>query len=283
MKALRKTRAAAGLALEDIPLPQLRSPDEVLVLRRELSAGLDDCKRALDALSEIRIPAYASTPLRCAALQPEGDSYFFGSRIRASDGSSIPVDRYREFTNEYVVPHSNARHSLHNGQPYLVGSLARLTLNGNRIANGLARQAWERLGPSIPCRNVVMNDIAQAIELVYSVERAAALVDALVVEGLRDERPTPFAVRAGQAAGAAEVPRGILFHRYEIDDDGRIAAADVITPTAQNLAHAEGQFRAAVHDAPDTSDEELKQRLQILARAYDPCISCSVHVLRMGE
>lgn len=260
---------------------RLPSEPELLRLQKELALGLEDCTKAVAALRNVPIPAFADAPLQCAALAPDGDSYFFGTQIRMDDGTLVPVQDYRSFTNEFVVSHSNAKHSLHNGTPYLVGALARLTLNGDRI-DGLARAAWESLGPSVPCRNIVMNDIAQVIELVYSIEKAARIVDDLLLEGIKDEPPVPYTVRAGQAAGAAEVPRGILFHQYAFDDEGRITAADVITPTAQNLAHAEGQFRLAVANASaaQVADNELAQRLQIMARAYDPCVSCSVHVLR---
>jgi sulfhydrogenase subunit alpha len=190
------------------------------------------------------------------------------------------VEDYRSLAGERAVPHSHAKHSRHDGRPYLVGALARLTLNGDRLT-GLARDAWRRLGPSVPSRNIVANSLAQAIEIVSSVECALQMVDDLLARGLVDERPTPFQVRSGAGASAVEAPRGTLFHHYEIDDHGRIVSADVVTPTAQNLAHAEEQFRAAVDGAVDAADDDLRQRLQIMARAYDPCVSCSVHVMRV--
>jgi sulfhydrogenase subunit alpha len=261
---------------------RLPSTDDLLQLRLALAGGLDDCARAMAVLGGLRIPAYADVPIRCAALEPDGDSYFFGSQIRIDDGTRIPVEEYRTLTGERAVRHSNAKHSLHGGRPYLVGALARLTLNGGRLT-GLARDAWNALGPAIPCRNVVMNDVAQAIEIVFSVERAVQLVDELLAEGLADERPVAYELRPASAAAAVEAPRGILFHHYEIDGDGRIVSADVVTPTAQNLAHAEEQFTAAATAAvEEVSDDELRQRLQIIARAYDPCVSCSVHVMRVG-
>ena len=92
-----------------------------------------------------------------------------------------------------------------------------------------------------------------------------------------------YQAKAGRGAAATEVPRGLLFHSYEIDANGLIAAADVITPTAQNCAHVEEQFRAAVRREPDAADADISRRLEIIARAYDPCVSCSVHVIRTGR
>jgi sulfhydrogenase subunit alpha len=258
---------------------RLPSLDDLLRLRADLQAGLDDCERTAALLADVPIPNFVDEPIRCAALVPEGDSYFFGDTIRLSDGGDIPVEEYRRLTNERVVPHSHAKHSRHDGRSYMVGALARLTVAGDRIG-GRAREVWQAVGPALPCRNIVMNDLAQAIELVYSVERALALVNGFLADGIADERPTPYEVRPGRAAAASEVPRGTLFHYYEIDQAGRITAADVITPTAQNFANLEDQLRATVRDGVEASEDELRHRLEIVARAYDPCVSCSVHVIR---
>lgn len=253
--------------------------DDLVRLRSELTEGLVDCERAVDALAGVAMPAFGDAPIRCAAIVPREGSYFFGDHIRLSDGRTIPVDAYRSLTNEHAVAHSTARHSLAGGAPYMVGALPRLTLNGDCIG-GRARAVWSRLGPTLPSRNVIMNDVAQFVELVFSVEQAARIVDDLLARGVAPEPRMRYTARAGRGAAAAEVPRGLLFHSYEIDAGGLIASADVITPTAQNCAHVEEQFRAAVRRQPDLADDELRRRLEIVARAYDPCVSCSVHVIR---
>ena len=260
---------------------RLPSLDDLLRLRADLEAGLDDCDRAVELLAGVPIPSFVDEPIRCAAIVPEGDSYFFGETMRLSDGGDIPVGEYRRLTNEQVVPHSHAKHSRHDGRSFMVGALARLTVAGDRIG-GRAREVWKTVGPTLPCRNIVMNDVAQAVELIYSVEQALALVNAFLADGLADEPPTPYDARPGRAAAASEVPRGTLFHYYEIDQAGLVTAADVITPTAQNFANVEDQFRATVRDGVEASEDELRRRLEIVARAYDPCVSCSVHVIRAG-
>jgi sulfhydrogenase subunit alpha len=126
-----------------------------------------------------------------------------------------------------------------------------------------------------------MNDIAQVIELVYSIEHALDIVNGLLAAGIAPERPAAFKPRAAAMAAASEVPRGTLFQEYRINDAGRVVSADVITPTAQNCAHVEQQFRATLWNAGDVPDDDLRRRLEIVARAYDPCVSCSVHVIRM--
>ena len=258
---------------------RLPSLDDLLRLRRDLTEGLEDAAQAIEVLRGVEIPALSASPIRCAALDPDDDSWFFGASIRLGDEAVIPVNEYRTLTNERTIPHSTAKHSLAGGRPYMVGALARLTLNGGRV-HGRARDAWTTLGPTMPCGNVIMNDLAQVVELVLSIEQGLAIVETLLASGLKPERPPRFEARGGHGVAASEVPRGILFHRYEVDASGRIAGADVITPTAQNCAHVEEQFRLAVAARPGAGDDELRRTLEIIARAYDPCVSCSVHVIR---
>jgi len=260
------------------------SVEELLGLKKQIAAGLEDCGRALEILKSIQIPEFVNEPIKCAALVPEDEAFFFGKTVQVCDAEKtidLSVSAYRALTNEYCVPHSHAKRSTHEGRSYMVGALPRLTINGGRIG-GMARKAWEEIRLSLPSTNIVMNNMAQAVEMIFSVERAMALVDELLAAGLAVEAPAPYKIRAGRGAAATEVPRGILFYEYELDGEGRIAAADVITPTAQNLDHAEDQMRAAVQQGAraGASEDVLRHRLEIVARAYDPCISCSVHVIR---
>jgi sulfhydrogenase subunit alpha len=165
--------------------------------------------------------------------------------------------------------------SAYDGRSYMVGALPRLTLNGNRTS-GPARQAMKALKLKLPCSNIVMNNIAQVVEMVYSVEHAMHLVNELLEAGAAQEKPVPYKVHACSGAAATEVPRGTLFYSNEIDAQGKIAAAVVITPTAQNLSNAEDQLRETVKQGlgAGASDSTIEQRLAIVARAYDPYISC---------
>jgi sulfhydrogenase subunit alpha len=258
---------------------KLPSVEELLRLRDDLAKGLDDCASLAGVLGNLTVPAYAEEPIRFVALEPYRDSYFFGECIKTDDGVRTQVADYRSFTKERAVPHSTARHSM-SERPYMVGSLARLAVNAERV-DGRARELWNALGPQLPARNVLMNDIAQVIELVYSIEHALDLVNGLLERGVTPERPAPYTPRSAVAAAASEVPRGTLFHEYRFDATGRVVAADVITPTAQNCSHVEAQFRATLRNAGDDEDNDLRHKLEIVARAYDPCVSCSVHVIRM--
>jgi sulfhydrogenase subunit alpha len=258
---------------------RLPSTDELLQLKSALHAGLNDCAAALALLRTIAVPAFVNEPVRCAALVPQDEAFFFGDAVRLSDGIEVPVDQYLALTNERAVAHSHAKFSLHDGRSYMVGALARLTLHGDRI-QGRAREAWNAVGLTVPSTNIVANNLAQFVELVYSVEHALEIVTALLARGIVDEPAVTVDLRAGEGTAATEVPRGTLFHHYVLDADGRVIAADVITPTAQNFSNVEDQLRAAVRDGVGESDEVLRSRLEIVARAYDPCVSCSVHAIR---
>lgn len=161
----------------------------------------------------------------------------------------------------------------------MVGSLARLTVNPQRLTGKVAA-AMERLQLKLPATNPMDNNKAQAVELVRDIERALEIIEQLLHDGLKDERPVKVQVRAGTGTGITEAPRGLLIHSYTYDAEGRITAADVITPTALNAANMELHFRRVVEQCAESADAVIAKRLEMTARAYDPCISCSVHLVR---
>lgn len=164
----------------------------------------------------------------------------------------------------------------------MVGSLARLHLWSDFLG-GRTRQAFDRLFPSGVKDNILLNNWAQLVELVHCVERGIEVCDLLLEFPEAASEMVDYRVGPGRGIGAIEVPRGTLYHEYELDADGRVVSANVVTPTAQNLANTERDLRRAVEtmvgDSPRPSDEEIKLQLEMVARAYDPCISCSVHVV----
>jgi sulfhydrogenase subunit alpha len=161
----------------------------------------------------------------------------------------------------------------------MVGALARLTVNPRRLTGRLA-VAMKRLKLVLPADNPMDNNKAQALELINDLERALESIEQLLREGIKDEHPMPVHPRAGTGTAITEAPRGLLIHSYAYDDAGRITSADVITPTALNAASLELHIRCAVEQCADREEAVLSKRLQMIARAYDPCISCSVHLVR---
>jgi len=182
-------------------------------------------------------------------------------------------------SDEKAVPHSHAKHSTFRGSPFMVGSLARLTVNPRRLTGKLA-VAMKRLKLQLPADNPMDNNKAQALELINDVERALEIIEQLLRDGVKDERAMPVHPRASTGSAITEAPRGLLIHSYTYDEEGRIVSADVVTPTALNAASIELHFRRAVEQCAERDEAIVSKRLQMIARAYDPCISCSVHLVR---
>jgi sulfhydrogenase subunit alpha len=256
---------------------------QLVELKQGLEAALDDADAAIDFVARLPAAEFCEDDIAFAALTgAPGFSYHAGTTILLeSDGQqqTYPVAEYRSVTNERTVPHSHAKHSQADGRPFMVGSLARLALRRDRLLPAAAA-ALDRLGLTFPATNPMDNNKAQAVELVHDVEQALRIVSRLLEEGVRPERPAEVRPRAGTGTAVTEAPRGLLVHSYTYDDAGRILAADVITPTAMNAASIERHFRVAVEQSPQHDDATLTRKLEMIARAYDPCISCSVHLIR---
>lgn len=114
--------------------------------------------------------------------------------------------------------------------------------------------------------------------MVYAIEEALRIIDAY-------DRPVrPFVevpARAGVGHGVSEAPRGLLYHRYEIDPDGLVTAATLIPPTSQNQAAIEADLARLVSENLSLDDGALTDLCERVIRSYDPCISCSAHFLTL--
>ena len=257
--------------------------DQLIALRSNLIQGAADTEAAIDVFASLPAVDFCHSETLYAALRtPNLDSYYAGDEVMvqsASDRAIVRAADYRTLANEKSVPNSHAKHSTFRGSPFMVGALARLTINPRRLTGKLA-VAMKRLKLVLPADNPMDNNKAQALELINDVERSLEIIDRLLRDGLKDERPLPIPPRAGTGTAITEAPRGLLVHSYTYDEGGRVTACDVITPTAFNAASMELHFRRAVEQCEDRDEAVIARRLQMIARAYDPCISCSVHLVR---
>jgi sulfhydrogenase subunit alpha len=261
-----------------------RLPDKELLLKlkKQLEKGLKQALDAIDIMATLKVPDFTESMTIYAALGSMDSKYsLFGDKIILSTGDSIDVSKYKEVCNEKVVPHSHAKHSLFKRKPFMVGALARIMLNGRKLT-GEAKKAVKKLGLNLTSQNVLYNNLAQAVEIVYDIERSLEIIEQLLRYGIKDERPVRVKVKAGIGTAACEAPRGMLFHSYIFNGKGRVTGADVITPTAQNLANMEKDFKASAKRLINESKESLSEKLEMVARAYDPCISCSVHLIEVN-
>jgi len=202
---------------------------------------------------------------------------FYNGVIKSSDGATYYPADYQKVTNEFIVPDSTAKHCKHNRDSYMVGALARFN-NNSDLLHPEAKKAAEKLGMIAPVHNPYMITVAQLIETVHIMHDTVEIINRIIQRGIKEEDRSYY-LRAGTGTGAVEVPRGILFHRYTYDSKGRIEYADCVIPTTQNLENIDQDFRKLAPTILDRSEDEISLLLQMLVRAYDPCISCSTHQL----
>ncbi|MCJ7706186.1 MAG: nickel-dependent hydrogenase large subunit, partial [Anaerolineales bacterium] len=245
-------------------------------LRERLEAARADVEATVELFQSLRLPAF-DRETEYLALRKEDEYCFIDGEITSTDGGAWPIEQYREVTNEYLVPHSSAKRT-HNKRPeYMVGALARFNVNHDKL-HPKAQAAATALNLKPKCTNPYMMTVAQIVEIVHCLEDAIRLADVLLERGVAWEDPAPPARLSGEGTGACEVPRGVLFHNYTIQD-GLVVGANCIIPTGQNLGNIEADMRALVPTILDRTQAEITKSLEMLVRAYDPCISCSTHML----
>jgi len=250
---------------------------DLLGVRADLEALLADGRETVALFESVSAPAF-TRETEYVALVADGEYALMDGDLGSSTGSRIPAARYRERVQEYLVEHSTAKHARTEGPSYMVGALARVNLNGDRLSEG-AKEAAARLGLGArPVHRPYLIPHAQVVEVIHCVEDALGLVDRLLERGLREEdrSVTP---RAGRGVGAVEVPRGTLFHEYVLDGSGTLVEANCVIPTGQNLANIDRDLEALVPGIVERPREEIARALEMLVRAYDPCISCAAHFL----
>ncbi|MBO0846636.1 MAG: Ni/Fe hydrogenase subunit alpha [Nocardioides sp.] len=253
---------------------------ELSALRPVLEQALEDALATLRLVSGFDFPDMEQ-PHEYVALRPEVGYPIEEGRVVTSSGRGFDVRDFPLHLDEYQVPHSHALHARLDGGtrgPYVVGPLARYTLNHDRLGD-LARDAAREGGLAAECRNPFRSIVVRAVELVEAVSEALRILD-VWTDGAAPSVPVP--PRAGEGFGASEAPRGILFHRYVLDADGVIRDAQIVPPTSQNQAGVEADLRALVEGWADLDDHALQHRCEQAIRNYDPCISCATHFLDLS-
>jgi coenzyme F420-reducing hydrogenase alpha subunit len=252
--------------------------------KRELRPIREKLERAREiALETVRFTAVLDFPdyeqdYELVALDEPGEYPIDQGRIVSNRGLDIDVSEYDDHFVEEHVAWSNALHSsLRERGSYLCGPLARFALGFDRLsplAADSAREAGLETGERNPFRSIIV----RSVEMVYAADEAIRLIDDY-------EEPDAPAVelepRAGVGYGCTEAPRGILYHRYELDADGTILDAKIVPPTSQNQRTIEEDLRGVVERSLDVPDDELSILCEQTIRNYDPCISCATHFLSL--
>jgi sulfhydrogenase subunit alpha len=251
--------------------------------RSALNALKDECLWARDAAVEtirwasgfeFRDPeqAYTFLALRGPAEYPmnEGD-------LMTNKGHRLAQSAFEHHFHEEQVPYSNALHCTFHGKSYLTGPLARLALNQDQLSS-LTQEVLRSTGFTLPFPRASMGIVARSVEVLYAFDEALRLID-------QYEPPStasvPVTLCAGTGMAATEAPRGVLYHRYEVNADGTIRLAKIIPPTSQNQRRMEDDLRKLLPGILHLNDKEAGMKCEELIRSYDPCISCATHFLKL--
>ena len=262
---------------------------------KELKAGLegivpdlvDICKVVLSVAGNLpafeRETEYVSLKQTNPRFKGTLSEYsFYHGDITSTDcngDGDMPVNKWESVANEYVSPQSTAKWAKWHRDSYFAGALARFK-NQAEFLSPLAKQVAEMFALTTDNMNPYMNNVAQLAEAAHVVEASLEIIDMLLTTGTQFEKVnvTP---KAGRGYAAIEAPRGILFHAYEFDKNGECVWGNCCIPTNQNHANIQKDFEALVPQFMDEGQDALRQKMEMLVRAYDPCVSCSTHMLNV--
>ncbi len=259
---------------------KLPTEEEMLKMKKMLNACYTDLEKSLEVLKTINIPDF-ERETEYISISNKDEYAIYDGDIKSTDGWAINDQNYLDKIKEKIVKHSTSKHCWASRDSYMVGALARFNNNHEKLTEN-AREYASELGLEAPCYNPFMNNIAQFVEIVHSVDDSIRLIDRILADGLdEDKRMADIKEGAGRGVGVVEAPRGLLIHDYTYNNKGRIEKANLIIPTGMNYANIENDMKALVPAIIDKSEDEIKLACEMLVRAYDPCISCSTHFLNV--
>ncbi|HOO41164.1 MAG TPA: Ni/Fe hydrogenase subunit alpha [Syntrophales bacterium] len=266
-------------------LPTPKDLDDMLAMLRSMK---DDMEETLAVAKTLQFPDFYRETEYVALVSDDDEYPLLMGDIGSTDGKRFNKKDYKKATNEYIDPRSSAKFAKLSRDSYMVGALARFNLNHDKL-HPKAKKVAKELGLKPVCHNPYLNTVAQVVEIVHCYEHAMDILkdlkktginyDETILVGVNEQKKIP--VRAGNGVGAVEVPRGILFHHYETDQNGIITQANCIIPTNQNISNIEYDFRKLLPEILHKTKEEITLMMEMLVRAYDPCISCSTHLLNV--
>ena len=269
-----------------IPGGLTRTPTEKQLrqLQQTLKDAVPDLKKIAEVVLSVaaNIPKFERPTEYVSLKQTTPPTYtFYHGGVTSNDnkGAVVPIEKWHDVANEYMVEQSTAKWAKWHRDAYAVGALARFN-NNAELLSPMAKDAAKTFGLQKGCCNPFMNTVAQLVECFHVVETSIEIIDQLLTRGLKTEKVIS-SPKAGKGAGCVEAPRGILFHEYEFDKNGKCVAADICIPTNQNHANIQKDFEKLLPEILDQSEKDIRLKLEMLVRAYDPCISCSTHFLNV--
>jgi coenzyme F420-reducing hydrogenase alpha subunit len=259
--------------------------DELAQCRERLAASVKDIEVCADLAVKIFNNPALDREMEFIAVHDPGTYPFLKGKVKSSYGPEVDEMNWTDLVHESVELHSTSKHVTTDSGPYMAGALARYNINHEWLRPE-SKAAAAALGLKPGCSNSFYNNQAQVVEIVECTLDAIDLIDTLLERGLDYDDVVGAGMNSvewkpGRGAAAVEVPRGILFHEYAVGEDGLITDANLCIPTGQNYASIEADMRTLVPTILDQPKEKIALTLEMLVRAYDPCISCSVHLLNV--
>jgi len=277
LAALVAGRPVHPVSLQVGGVARMPSKKALAAMRKRILNAVPDLEASVELVSTFDVPDFVRET-EFVSLAGDGGYPWIGGDLLSTDGVRKPEDDYLAMTNETVVQGNTTKWCKLSRDAFAVGSLARFNNNFDGL-HPAALEVAARLGLEPVCHNPFLNNVAQLVECVHVAHDSVRLIDEILDEPAA-ETMVPVEPRAGEGVAAVEVPRGILYHAYEYDDDGRIVAADCVIPTTQNNANIHRDLQPLVQQfagREGMDDDKLGLLCSMLVRAYDPCISCSVH------
>ncbi len=252
--------------------------------KKELNTLVEKLKWARDAaLETVRWTAKFNFPefeqdYEFVSLRHPDEYPFNEGNLVSSKGLDINIKEYEHHFEEEHVSHSNALQSVHKGSgEYFAGPLARFNLNFDKLSP-IAKESAKEVGIMKGVCNPFKSIIVRSIETLYACDEALRIIN----QYEPPEKPCIDVIpRKGIGFGCTEAPRGILYHRYSISDDGLIKDAKIVPPTSQNQRMIENDLRTFVSSNINLPKNELTWKCEQTVRNYDPCISCATHFIKI--
>jgi len=205
------------------------------------------------------------------------DFSFLEGEICSTSGTRLSEEDYWDYLNRVIIPYSEATGFKFEGKEYMVGALARMNLNREALHRDTKRDCQKALSV-FPSTDVFHNNLGQAIEILHSIDHSLEILGS--AEFKAEQKPE-VKMKEGKGVGVIEAPRGTLYHMVDLGKDGKVRYVNFIIPTAQNQIKMESDIKALIPTILKKSKHEIQHDVENLIRAYDPCMSCASHFLRI--
>ena len=249
------------------------TPEDIQICIDQLTSVKKDAMETAKLFLKLKSPDFSVEREMLSLNHPDEYAMLRGC-VQSKDHCFLQKE-YDRYFKEFHESHSTSKFVVKEGKEYRVGALSRIQNNHEHLSRD-AKKMLKKSKIKFPCGNPFSNNAAQSIELIHCIDHATDILTNLTIQEEEIENPI---IKKCRGVGAIEVPRGILWHEYELDANGKIIASNIITPTTQNLRAMQEDIRAYLPSILHLEREQVELEIEKLIRSYDPCFSCSTHFL----